>query len=95
MSPNICLSNICLSNTFGFCRVETSGCDMRCLILKQYLGTLCCVLTQYRDICNLNYKISDYGCDKCTFYHSVTRYTLLMTMEDDFLMMAEIVSRNL
>jgi hypothetical protein len=31
---------------------------------------------------NLNYNISDYGCDECALYHSATRFTLLMSTED-------------
>jgi hypothetical protein len=41
-------------------------------------------------VCNLSYKISDYGCNICTFYHSVTRCTLRMYIVDDSLMMTEV-----
>lgn len=42
---------------------------------------------------DLNYKTIDYGCNTCTFYHPVARWTLRKSTEDDSLMTAETVSR--
>jgi hypothetical protein len=39
-------------------------------------------------ICKLQ-KTSAYDCNICIFYHSMTRCTLLVSIEDDSLIMAE------